>query len=70
MTADATRVLHGTSLFRSVPPGDLEAVDAAARLRTFRRGQVVFTAGDPGDSLMLVISGRIKVVVRSADGGE
>jgi CRP/FNR family transcriptional regulator, cyclic AMP receptor protein len=70
MTADVTRVLHETSLFRSVPAGDLEAVAAVARLRTFRRGQVVFTAGDPGDALMVVISGRVKVVVRSADGGE
>jgi len=30
----------------------------------------VFTAGDPSDTLVVVISGRVKVVVRSADGGE
>jgi CRP/FNR family cyclic AMP-dependent transcriptional regulator len=39
-------------------------------LRVFRRGQVVFTRGDPSDTLFVVISGRVKVVVRSADGGE
>jgi CRP/FNR family transcriptional regulator, cyclic AMP receptor protein len=49
---------------------DLEAIAGASRLRTFRRGQVVFTTGDPGDTLIMVISGRVKVVVRSADGGE
>ena len=32
--------------------------------------QVVFTRGDPGDTFIVVISGRVKVVVRSADGGE
>ena len=63
-------ILRGTDLLRSVAAEDLEAVAAAARLRTFRRGQVVFTRGDPGDSLIVVVSGRVKVVVRSADGGE
>ena len=43
---------------------------AASRARTFRRGQVVFSTGDPGDTLIVVISGRVKVAVRSADGGE
>jgi CRP/FNR family cyclic AMP-dependent transcriptional regulator len=70
MTTDVIGVLRRSELLRSVPLVDLEAVAAASRLRTFRRGQVVFTTGDPGDTLIVVISGRIKVVVRSADGSE
>ena len=70
MTTDVTGILRQTSLLSSVPPRDLEAVAAAARLRAFRRGQVVFTTGDPGDTLVVVVSGRVKVVVRSADGAE
>jgi CRP/FNR family cyclic AMP-dependent transcriptional regulator len=70
MTTDVIGVLRRTELLRSVPLVDLEAVAAASRLRTFRRGQVVFTTGDPGDTLIVVTSGRIKVVVRSADGSE
>ena len=70
MTTDMTGVLRQTGLFRSMLAEDLEAVAAASRVRTFRRGQVVFTAGDPGDTLIVVISGRVKVLVRSADGGE
>jgi CRP-like cAMP-binding protein len=70
MTTDVTAILRHTSLLRSVPADDLAAVTAASRLRSFRRGQVVFTTGDPGDSLIVVISGHVKVVVRSADGGE
>jgi CRP-like cAMP-binding protein len=65
-----TGVLRQTMLFRPLPAGDLEAVAAASRLRSFRRGQVVFTTGDPGDSLIVVVSGHVKAVVRSADGGE
>ena len=70
MTTDVIAVLRHTGLLGSVPARDLEAAVAVSRLRTFRRGQIVFTRGDPGDTLIVVISGRVKVVVRSADGGE
>ncbi len=70
MSTDITDVLRRTDLFRSVPAGEIDAIVAAARLRTFRRGQVVFTTGDPGDSLLVVLSGRVKVVARSVDGDE
>jgi CRP-like cAMP-binding protein len=70
MSIEVSSILGGTSLLRSVAAEDLKAVATAARLRTVRRGQVVFTRGDPGDSLIVVVSGRVKVVVRSADGGE
>jgi CRP/FNR family transcriptional regulator, cyclic AMP receptor protein len=70
MTADLTAILRGTDLLRSVPAEDLEAIAASSRLRTFRRGQVVFSRNDPSDTVIVVVSGRVKVVVRSADGGE
>jgi CRP/FNR family transcriptional regulator, cyclic AMP receptor protein len=70
MATDVTGALRQTSLLRSVTAPDLEAVAAASRLRNVRRGQVLFTAGDPSDTLILVVSGRVKVVVRSADGVE
>jgi CRP/FNR family transcriptional regulator, cyclic AMP receptor protein len=70
MAIDVTGALRQTDLLRSVPAHDLEPIAAASRLRTVRRGQVLFTAGDPSDTVILVISGRVKVVVRSADGAE
>lgn len=70
MTTDLAGILRGTDLLASVPAEDLETVAAGSRVRTFRRGQVVFTAGDPGDTVIVVLSGRVKVVVHSADGGE
>ena len=70
MTADVKSILRRTDLLRSAPNEVLDAVATASRLRVFRRGQVVFTRGDPSDTLFVVISGRVKVVVRSADGGE
>ena len=70
MSTEVTDVLRTTDLLGSASAADLEGIAAASRPRTFRRGQVVFTTGDPGDTLIVVISGRVKVVVRSADGGE
>lgn len=70
MNTELLTILRGTDLLATVPDADLEALAAVARIRTCRRGQVVFTAGDPGDTVMVIISGRVKVVVRSADGGE
>jgi CRP-like cAMP-binding protein len=70
MTTDLTSILRGTDLLRSVPTEDLKAVAAASRLRTFRRGQILFTKSDPTDSVIVVVSGRVKVTIRSADGGE
>jgi len=64
MTANLHGILRGTDLLSSVPAADLEAVAAGSRVRTFRRGQILFTAGDPGDAVIVVISGRVKVVVR------
>jgi len=69
-TADLARILRATDLFGSVPTESLEAIAAASRLRVFRRGQVVCTTGDPGDTVIVVVSGRLRVAVRSADGGE
>ena len=70
MSTNLVALLRGTDLLAAVPAVDLEALAAGSRIRTFRRGQVVFTAGEPGETVMVVISGRVKVMVRSADGGE
>jgi CRP/FNR family transcriptional regulator, cyclic AMP receptor protein len=70
MTAELPAVLRQTDLLGALPATDLVTIAAAARVRTFRRGQVVFSTGDPGDTLIVVLSGRVKVVVRSADGAE
>jgi CRP/FNR family transcriptional regulator, cyclic AMP receptor protein len=70
MAVDVTGVLRQTALFRSVPAEELADLVASSRLRTLRRGQIVFTTGDPGDALIVVVAGQLKIVVRSADGVE
>lgn len=67
---ELNRLLASLSLFAGVPAGDLEVVAAGSRRRRYPRGQVVLSTGDQSDTLLVVIAGRIKVVVRSADGAE
>lgn len=70
MATDLVAVLRRTSLLASVPDADLAVLAGASRTRTLRRGQLVFGTGDPGDTLIVVLSGRLKIVTRSADGAE
>jgi CRP/FNR family cyclic AMP-dependent transcriptional regulator len=72
MTSDSTisALLAGTPTFAGVPAEALDEVVAASRRRSYARGQVIFSAGETSEHLLLVVTGRIKVVVRSADGGE
>lgn len=54
-----------------LPPLSPEARSAllsAARHRTFRKGEVVFHEGDPGDALHLVTAGHLAVQVATPDG--
>jgi CRP-like cAMP-binding protein len=57
-------------LFAELSPRALGSLARVARLRTVRRGQVLFTADDPSDYLYLIRSGRLRVVVRSPRGDE
>jgi len=55
-------------LFAGLPRDGVDAVLQAARRRTFAKGEVVFHAGDPGDSLHLVVKGRFAVRVMTPVG--
>ena len=48
----------------------LESVGRVVRNRRFRRGEVIFHQGDPGDALFIVMSGAIKIVLPSDSGEE
>lgn len=48
----------------------LRAVAGALRRRRFRRNEVIFHQGDPGDSLHIVADGAVKIVLPSPEGEE
>ncbi len=66
----ALPLLEQTRLFAHLDSEGLRQLAARASMRRYRRGEVVFREGDPGDWLFVVGSGRLKVVVSSAQGDE
>jgi CRP-like cAMP-binding protein len=66
----AIEALGRCPLFSGLGPEPLQAIAQTLRRRRFRRGEVLFHEGDPGDSLFIVASGAVKVVVPSEEGDE
>jgi CRP-like cAMP-binding protein len=64
------KLLARCPLFAGVQPDDLHEVARHLRRRRFRRGEVIFHQGDPGDALHIVASGSVKIVLPSAEGEE
>ncbi|HYP22043.1 MAG TPA: Crp/Fnr family transcriptional regulator [Actinomycetota bacterium] len=67
MTAE---VLGRTELFAGLPPRDLEAIAARGIARTYPKGQILFYQHDPGESLYVILEGRVKAFVTSELGTE
>ena len=67
-TAFAMEALGRSALFARVTPEALEACAASLRVRRYRRGETIFHQGDPGDSLYIIESGSVKIVLPSPEG--
>lgn len=66
----AVQALGRCRLFGSLGQGSLEAIARNLRTRRFRRGEVLFHQGDPGDALFIMVAGAVKVVVPSEEGDQ
>jgi len=72
-TADsqfAVEALQRCALFAKVEEPILGAIAETLRVRRFRRGEVIFHQGDPGDSLHIIESGAVKIALPSPEGAE
>src|SRR5262245_22713022 len=58
-------LLQQTTLFAGLGTEDLIALPDACRLRRFARDVALFHAEDPGDTLFILRSGRVKIVLES-----
>lgn len=63
-------LLAETTLFRGQTDAVLAAVAAAMREARFAAGSTLFARGDPGDALHLVVEGRVRISIVTADGRE
>jgi CRP-like cAMP-binding protein len=63
-------ILESVPLFRDLAEADLDTLAASLRTRRYRRGEVIFHQGDPGDALHIILSGRVKISSPSESGVE
>ncbi len=66
----AAEALSRCRLFAGMNGESLAVIARTLRARRFRRGEVLFHEGDPGDALLVVVTGAVKIIVPSEDGGE
>lgn len=66
----ALAALGRSPLFQGILPDDLLRLARGMTRRRFRRHEVVFHEGDPGESLHLVVDGRVKITRESTEGDE
>ena len=62
--------LRKAGLFQGVDVNDVEAISSEFEVMEVSRGQILFHEGEPGDSLYIVLSGKVKLGRRASDGRE
>lgn len=63
-------LLRKAGLFADLDAGQLESILRVAEIRRFAKNTVLLRQGERGDTLYLVLSGRVKAVLVAEDGRE
>jgi CRP/FNR family cyclic AMP-dependent transcriptional regulator len=66
----STLLLRNVSLFAMLPENQLAVLTSVVSRKSFTRGTTIMAAGDATDSLYVVISGRLKVMMSDDEGRE
>jgi CRP/FNR family cyclic AMP-dependent transcriptional regulator len=61
-------VLRKHPIFCDLDPEAFDQLCRYAKQTTLKRGEAIFSKGDPGNSMIAVISGTVKISVSSAEG--
>ena len=70
LTSAIVEALAAIPFFGGLEPAALDRLAATMRARRFRRGEVIFHIGDPGDALLVIVSGEVKISLPSETGDE
>lgn len=65
---EVEKALGASFIFPVLGAAERETFVASARPRTFRAGEPIFHMGDPGDSMMLVEAGEVRISYPAPDG--
>ena len=67
---EARRLVGNCVLFEGLNSNERSAIATLARIRSFDAGESIFAIGSPGDQMMAVLSGTVRISVPSNDGKE
>ena len=67
---EAAKALGSTRVFGALDHPSLLSLAAISKQRAYGRGQFLWYQGDPGDRLIVVCKGLVKVVWASEEGDE
>jgi len=69
-TSEVAGVLARTDMFGVLEPAALESIAGTGSVRPYRKGQILFATGDPGETLFVVVEGLVKIYLTSEEGDE
>ena len=67
---EARRLIGNCVLFEGLSSSERSAISQRAHIRVFDAGETIFAIGAPGDQMMAVLSGTVRISVPSNDGKE
>lgn len=70
MPSESKITINSVGLFEKLPQSDLDALNAHARLNSYKKNSIIMTEGEESNSLYIVKSGRVKIYVSDEDGKE
>jgi len=62
--------LRGCDLFENLTPEEAERLERRALFRTFKRNSLIYSPSDPGQGVMVLAKGRVKIKDITSDGKE
>ena len=70
MPQTAEQLIADLPLLARLPAEDMRALASKGRMRNYSAGTTVFSEGEKGDSLHVVVDGRVRITVTSGSGDE
>jgi CRP/FNR family transcriptional regulator, cyclic AMP receptor protein len=70
MALSVQTILERNRLFRGLSPATIQQIAALAIRRPYEQDAIVFSQGDPGDSLYGVVTGKVRISASTREGKE
>jgi CRP-like cAMP-binding protein len=68
--SQSEQIIRELPLLARLSSEDMRALASRGRMRSYRAGTTIFAEGEPGDSLHVIVEGRVRITVTSGAGEE